>query len=379
MSKSQPLEHFRVLHVVIAGIAFAPLAMSQYDYTHPVTYAPEVYVCYKTQTAPVIDGIISDTVWAQAPWTSSFVDIEGDLKPLPEYDTRVKMLWDNTFFYIGAKLEDRHIWATLRQRDTIVFMNNDFEIFIDPDGSTHNYIELEVNALNTVWDLFLPCPYRDGRSCKANTGWDIDGLHSAVHIAGTINNASDKDTFWSVEIAIPWESIIEFAPGRRPPGNGEQWRVNFSRVAWHVDMIDGRYRKKADKETGKVPYFPQENWVWSPQGHVDMHRPETWGYVQFSDHSDSNRQVFEYREDEKIKWALRRLYYQQRICRDATGRYQSNPALFTMPDLEIDGYSFSLEIEGDDQRYTISAPGFAEQGYWHIREDGKIWFEQSGR
>ena len=35
----------------------------------------------------------------------------------------------------------------------------------------------------------------------------------------------------------------------------------------------------------KNPFFhswpKEDNWVWSPQGLVDMHVPERWGVVQF--------------------------------------------------------------------------------------------------
>lgn len=31
--------------------------------------------------------------------------------------------------------------------------DNDFEVFLDPDGDNHNYYEIEINAHNTVWDL----------------------------------------------------------------------------------------------------------------------------------------------------------------------------------------------------------------------------------
>jgi len=72
------------------------------------------------------------------------------------------MLWDDTYFYVAAQLEEPDVWATLTQRDTVIFYDNDFEVFIDPDGDTHNYYELEVNAFGTLWDLMLLTPYRDG-------------------------------------------------------------------------------------------------------------------------------------------------------------------------------------------------------------------------
>jgi len=52
--------------------------------------------------------------------------------------------------------------------------------------------------------------------------------------------------------------------------NNQTWRIDFSRVEWLVDIIDGKYRK--------IPreMRPEDNWVWSPQGVIDMHRPATW-------------------------------------------------------------------------------------------------------
>ena len=90
-----------------------------------------------------------------APWTNSFVDIEGDLKPKPYHDTKAKMLWDENYFYFAALMEEPHVWGKLTDRDAVIYKDNDFEIFLDPDGDTHNYYELEVNALGTEWDLIL--------------------------------------------------------------------------------------------------------------------------------------------------------------------------------------------------------------------------------
>ena len=58
--------------------------------------------------------------------------------------------------------------------------------------TTHNYYELEINALNTVWDLLLSKPYRDGG--KAVTSWNIDGLETTVHLYGTLNDPTDVDS-----------------------------------------------------------------------------------------------------------------------------------------------------------------------------------------
>ena len=113
---------------------------------------------------------IDDAAWQAAPWTDGFVDIEGDRKPQPRFRTRVKMLWDDEHFYVAAELEEPHVWGTLTKHDSVIFHDNDFEVFIDPDGDNHEYYEFEINALNTEWDLFLKKPYRDGGPAHQRAG-----------------------------------------------------------------------------------------------------------------------------------------------------------------------------------------------------------------
>jgi len=224
-------------------------------------------------SAPIrVDGRLDEAAWRDAPWTDDFVDIEGDAKPRPALRTRAKMLWDETYSYVGAELVEPHLSATLTQHDAVIFHDNDFEVFIDPNGDSHEYDEFEINALGTTWDLPLPRPYKDGG--KPVNSWEIPGMKAAVHLDGTLNDARDLDRSWSVELAFPWTVLGELARRPAPPGDGDQWRVNFSRVEWPLEISGGTYRKAASAKDA--------NWVWSPQHVVDMHRPETWGYVQFS-------------------------------------------------------------------------------------------------
>ena len=233
---------------------------------------PHGYVCYRAATLPALDGRLGEGAWQDVPWTEDFTDIEGSLRPAPAFRTRAKMLWDDDYFYIAAELEEPHVWATLTEHDSVIFQDNDFEIFIDPNGDNHNYYEIEINALGTVWDLRLVKPYRDGG--PALNSWHIPGLKAAVYIDGTLNDPSDTDRGWTVELALPWPALAEFAGCPVPPNAGDQWRINFSRVEWDVTTENGLYHK--------VPDRPEHNWVWSPQGVIDMHRPEHWGRVQFS-------------------------------------------------------------------------------------------------
>ena len=262
---------------------------------------PKGYVCFRASAPLQIDGKLDDPVWRSAPWTDVFTDIEGDKKPKPRFRTRAKMLWDDEYFYVGAEMEEPHVWATLTKHDSVIFHDNDFEVFIDPNGDNHDYYEFEINALNTGWDLRLPRPYRDGG--PALNEWEIPGLKTAVHIKGTLNDPSDQDKGWSVEIAFPWKVLGVHAGCSSPPLPGDQWRVNFSRVEWQTEIVDGKYRKIEGK--------PEDNWVWSPQHAIDMHRPEHWGYVQFSDKSKGPER---FRKDETWDARMRvmSIYYAQK-------------------------------------------------------------------
>jgi hypothetical protein len=231
---------------------------------------PLQYTCLRTPSPIRIDGRLDDAAWRKAAWTPDFVDIEGSAKPRPRFRTRAKMLWDDDFFYVAAELVEPHVWATLTAHDSVIFHDNDFEVFLNPSGDGLNYFEFEINALNTGWDLFLPRPYK--KKGRADNTWEIPGLQTGVHVNGTLNDPRDRDRGWTVEIAFPWTAFASRAPVRRP-APGESWRVNFSRVEWRVDVRDGRYVK--------VPGLKEDNWVWSPQGVVDMHVPEEWGVVRF--------------------------------------------------------------------------------------------------
>jgi len=324
---------------------------------------PRGYVAVRATAPPVMDGRLDDPAWAAAPWTDLFVDIEGGRQPKPSFNTRAKMLWDDTYLYIGASMDEPHLWSDITERDAVIFHENDFEVFIDPDGDGHDYVELEINARGTVWDLRLPRPYRAGG--QAIDSFDVHGLRSAVHLDGTLNQPGDIDRSWSVELAMPWSA---FGPDERHPTMprpGDQWRINFSRVEWATDVVNGRYRAK--------PGVNEHNWVWSPQHVIDMHRPERWGYVQFAnaatpfvpDASWSARQ-----------W-LQSVYEAQREFQIAHRRYTSRltelgvappaDAMLSAPQLFVTPSLFEASI-------VLTSAGNPAV-VWHIRHDGRVWRE----
>jgi len=325
---------------------------------------PEQYVCRKAATPPVIDGTLDEPGWQVAAWTTDFVDIEGAAKPKPRFRTRVKMLWDDKFLYLAAELEEPHVWATLTNHDSVIFHDPDFEVFIDPTGHTQPYYELEINAMNTTWDLRLDKPYQDNG--KAADAWEIAGAKSAVRIDGTLNQPDDSDKGWTVELAFPWTAFAERTRLANPPKEGEQWRINFSRVEWQVAITNGAYQK--------IPKSPEANWVWSPQGVIDMHRPEMWGIVQFT-----SRPATEVISVKSIPGKAARdlgleIYYAQRDFFKNHQRWATNLSELkwnsekTAPGLK------SPEFKATSDGYTCTV-GFNEGGSlrtWEIRQDRRL-------
>lgn len=335
---------------------FAALALNGSQAVPSPLPHPRGYVCVRAAAPPVIDGRLDEDAWRAAPWTDDFVDIEGDVRPRPSLRTRVRMLWDDDYFYVGAELAEPHLWATLTEHDSVIFRDNDFELFIDPNGDNHEYYEFEINALNTGWDLLLPIPYKDGG--HAVDGWEIRGLKSAVHLEGTLNDASDVDRGWSVELALPWKAIGELARRAAPPHEGDQWRVNFSRVEWPVQTQGRDYRK--------VPGVNEHNWVWTPQYVVDMHRPETWGYVQFE---RTPRPFVPDASWPARRW-LRQVYYAERGYLQAHGRYAASLDELGMAPPVADGLRGAAHGATMDRWESCVVTGGEE---WCIREDSKLW------
>jgi hypothetical protein len=260
------------------------------------------------------------------------------------------MLWDDDYFYVAADLQEPHVWGTVIRHDAVIFIDNDFEIFIDPDSDTHEYYEIEINALNTEWDLLLR--YTDKDKYKTSNDWEIPGLKTAVFVTGSLNDPSDIDSGWSVEFAIPWNVLGEYAHKAAPPRDGDQWRVNFSRVEWRHEVVGGTYQK--------IKGWREENWVWSPQGIIAMHRPEKWGYVQFSTGKPG---TVRFRPDptESARMLLHGICCAQQDYQKITGHYSSKlddlGQYFIMPENITGAPVIELTNDGYRVGVTVKGPG----------------------
>lgn len=308
---------------------------------------PLQYTVLKTTDHITIDGLDTEKAWNDAPWTEIFSDIVSGEDNRPGKSARCKMLWNDDYLYLYARLDESDIWASITEHDQSVFQDNAFEMFLDIDGNGHNYYEFQINAYGTVWDLFMPSPYRNGG--RGLSTWDIKDLKKAIHVKGTINNPADKDTSWSIELAIPFTSIC----GRnQQPSEGSVWRMNFSRVEWKTDTVNGKYIRKRN-DAGRLA--AEQYSVWSPQGIVNLHYPERWGYVRFSEQPSSSH--FLNKEDELVKLSLWKYYYLQQEFKRKFGKYaltitQLDSAFSGVPLLSLPAGS-QLQMEATRHQFWI--------------------------
>ncbi len=297
------------------------------------------YIVYQAPQPIEIDGNIYTPEWEKATWTEDFQDIRGERHPeKPKYRTRAKMLWDRNYLYIAVEIEEPHIWATITERDKVIYNDNDIEVFIDPTGNGKQYREFEFNAFNSQWELLLTSPpYRGGTSF---TEWDCKGLKTAVKLYGTINDPSDTDEKWTFEAAIPFSSLGFVRPG-------SQWRLNFSRVEWlKVIVENGKYKKIE----GTNRFGFEENWLWAPTGAIDAHRPERWGWIQFAGTIvGEGKEEFNWNNGHEYKEALWTISNRIQQYTFLTGKMPK-----TFEDLELDNPMGIKYIPLEDKEFYLS-------------------------
>lgn len=336
-------------------------------------FQPPVYACRFNDKAFTLDGRLDKEFWRDIPFTEDFPDIEGAIRPVPRFRTRAKMAWNHENLYIGAVLEGDEIWARQLEHDCVIFQDNDFEIFIDPDSDTQAYFEYEMNALNTTWDLLLTKAYRDGG--KPINGYEFHGMCSAVYIDGRLNEPGVHNRSWSVEVVIPFAALQECAAQKRPPLPGEYYRMNFSRVQWKVDIEEGQFRKRLCPGTDRP--LPEDNWVWAPTGVINIHYPELWAFVFFAG-KGQEAEDFRIPEDESRKWELRKLYYAQQFCLDETGSYTESLDALREILARISPCQENREVRDLPYRigttahtFEITCPAADGQGLLAIFQDGR--------
>jgi len=247
----------------------------------PKPFKPRQYVTYRTIDKIMVDGKLNESSWKNAEWTENHVHIMFEGYKNPNLDCRSKMVWDDENIYFAGFLEEPNIYGHLIKNDTFICRDSDYEIFLDVDGDARNYIELEFNALGTVWDILYDKELNKGALPHSyswipeSKPWDIKGMKLAVRTDGTVNYPYDKDEGWYYECSIPWSTLQELSlSGEKLNQNGASMRLNFSRVQFNI-------REEWPIENWGV--IKNVDWLWSPELTYCANVFETFGRLIMSD------------------------------------------------------------------------------------------------
>jgi hypothetical protein len=224
--------------------------------TRPAPPIPKYEV--KRATSPiVIDGKLDDKAWATA--NTGELTFPWDSQTGAKQKTVARLLWDDDNLYVSYDCEDADVTAQFTQRDDQTWQDDAVEIFINPrPAQTTAYIGLEMNARGVIYDYLLVTVAPGSRMFFKR--FNLEGVKVGVAVNGTLNDRSDKDKGWSLEVSIPWVNFEEFS---KRPSPGTVWTFNLNR--WD----------------GVEPNRRMSIWSDSMQERPGPHAPERFGEMRF--------------------------------------------------------------------------------------------------
>lgn len=209
---------------------------------------------HRANSAIVIDGRRDEAGWEAAESMGDFEFTWWEQGDPAKQQTDAKLLWDDDYLYVSFVCSDQDVRATRQGRDSQVYRDDCVEVFASPEfDHPEHYFNLEMNALGEQLDQYRP----QGEMLEQ---WNPEGIRIAVSVDGTINDASDTDTGWSLEVAIPFNAFSKVLPGGRPRG-GDRWRLNLSRLEQEMNV--------------------KSQWSQGDRNFPRFHHPEYFGFVEF--------------------------------------------------------------------------------------------------
>lgn len=203
-----------------------------------------------------IDGNLADHGWQSAqklPLSNNFNGAPIEDNSLESY---AMTCYDTENLYLAFVNHDHHIFSSYSHRDEFLWKEEVAEVFIDTDEILTTYIELEISPKNVLYDSFITDTANI--DLVETSKFNLEGWRTAVTLFGTINNNSDTDSLWTVEMAIPFTSIKTDFDIKKIAEY--VWKINFYRVD-HVDRGPTHY-------------------AWSPT-YARFHSPSKFGTIIF--------------------------------------------------------------------------------------------------
>lgn len=211
------------------------------------------YYCPFSSTPITVDGELNEPVWGKAK-TISFVIPVSLKNPISKTESRIA--YDKDFLYVAFKAYDEDIWGFFTERDSSTCQEDVLEIFFKTHPDKDPYFNFEINALGTVYDAYdVKRNFAGGHRRWAH--WNCAGLKVVSKVKGTINDLTDKDEYWMLEVAIPFAELPTL--GGKSPVKGDTWLFTLARYDYSIYLPEGK-ELTASAPLSKVNFHWYENW-----------------------------------------------------------------------------------------------------------------------
>ena len=214
----------------------------------------------------VIDGKRDELDWSrtEAATFDYFYHHDAVKKADDKQKTTFRMLWDYEFLYVFFESDDKYLTAREKVRDGAPYFDDCAEIFLSPVPeilSTH--MGFEVNLYKTSNDFLFMTDFYNGQPgvLKAfNPEFKVE-----TTFKGTLNDNSDIDKGWTMEIAIPLKLFFEIDT-YAPVQADTKW--TFLAVRQERNEVEGNRRITSS-------IFPID------EEKIDVHEPSKFGFLHF--------------------------------------------------------------------------------------------------
>ena len=294
--------------MTLRSIRLAVIAITVVSLSGGVRAADErpQFTVHRADSDIRVDGRLNEAAWRNAATFENF-KFPWWVKGKRE-QTIARMLWDDRFLYIAYECEDAHVSAEQTEHDSPVYQDDCVELFTAPNAKRpQDYFNIEMNVNGALLDEHHP----DGPGEVKGPNWQSQGIQVATTVDGTLNDDSDTDHGWILEVAIPFANF-EPATGKLQPSDGDVWHLNLNRLGGKIN-----------------PQFSQ--WSSGTTARPEFHTPDTFGRVTFSSRTSSQQ------ADHKL----------------ASAGYQAVPEFLKLPDELVLGPCSAVAISSKGDLYLF--------------------------
>lgn len=193
-----------------------------------------VYKVFPAGEKIVIDGKNDEMIWRKAE-AREFNNHYREEKPSDRQKSSFRMVRDAQYLYVFFEFEDQFLTARETNPDSEPYLDDCAEIFIIPaPDSLDSHIGFELNIYKASNDFIYFNNYYQDRDYVLK-GFDPE-FNAGVTYSGSLNDNSDTDQGWTLELAIPFDNFRNL-PNQLFPGDQVKWA--FQAVRQDRNEVEG--------------------------------------------------------------------------------------------------------------------------------------------